>query len=169
MMVQLTDVWDAKGERYAADVGNDQFVLAALPQGLESARRRLPRLHFVPVRDRAFRSPYIARVVAAYQDTLRVRHDPDVVWLLGNLVMLGGDAPEALRIFESMRARGLESAELDEKVMLCRNSIGDRAGTIAEMKRALAFAGRSGETQVAARIRERIRLGELPDPLVTGP
>jgi hypothetical protein len=163
MMVQLTDTWDPKAERYAADVGDNRFVLAVLPQGLESAQRRMPRLHFVPVADSAFRGPYIARVVAAYQETLRVRHDPEVVWLLGNLIMLGGDASEALKIFESMRARGLESAELDEKIALCHATLGDRDAAATEVRRALAVAAQSGETQVAARIRERIRLGELPD------
>ncbi len=163
MMVQLTDTWDAKAERYAADVGDDRFVLAVLPQGLESAQRRMPRLHFVPVADSAFRAPYIARVVAAYQETLRVRHHPEVVWLLGNLIMLGGDASEALKIFESMRARGLESAELDEKIALCHTTLGDRDAAATEVRRALDVAAQSGESQVAARIRERIRLGELPD------
>jgi hypothetical protein len=56
------------GEIWIADVGDDEILLGALPQGLEATARRFPKLRYENVKDDAVYAGLLARISAARQD-----------------------------------------------------------------------------------------------------
>ena len=55
---------------FAAQVGAHDYLIDLLPQGLEAAARRMPRLAFVPGTTDSFFAAFVANGVAAFRDSL---------------------------------------------------------------------------------------------------
>ena len=149
---------------YAADVGGGDYLLCQLPQGPQSAARRLPRARFQDVRDPAFIGTYIERATAAYEDLLRREPENLNHWRrFAFLMMVQQRFPSALALYGRLTEALPDDADAWENLALCQENLGDVGAAITSLERARSIAGRSADAPSEGRLFEKLaRLRAVP-------
>jgi len=143
------------GRTYAADIGDGYLLLGELPQGVEQARTRFPRLEFERLDDPAFLDTFIARSMPAYREWLREHPgDVDAAYRLGYIYLVGGQYGPALSIYRRLAGLMPDNAGVLEELSMCQRALGDFEGAAASLERAIALAAAGGDESQARRLRE---------------
>jgi len=139
---------------YAADAGEDQWALAMLPLGVESARRRLPRIELVPLADSASAQSVGERAIAAWRARLTADSTDTEGWdALGYLCSTTGHPVEAITAYRRLAALtpGDPTASVNLGVALERQR--DFKGAAEQFLRAAGQFESAGETARAQELR----------------
>lgn len=98
---------------YAADVGEGYYLVGRLPQGLEAARRRFPKLAWRDLLDKDVQREVAQRVIAAQQDWLAQHPDAERTRLgLAGMLVMARQPAKAVEYFKAV----LERRPLDYRV-----------------------------------------------------
>src|SRR5262249_40270473 len=143
---------------YAAYVGDGDYLLAELPQGLERTQRRMPRLEFRPVGDPAMAADYADRAIAAWRDSLR--RDPandGAARALAYMLIAVGQDGEALALLRAVATRAPDEEDVWENMAVALERQGDRAGAQHALEHALAIATENGSAAQVEDLRGELR------------
>lgn len=147
LLVRLDDdqlVWridEARAARapvYVAEAGDGETIVARLPQGIEKAAARFPRLAFRPVEDDAAYGEILDRVIEARRAELA--RDPgsrDAKVGLASALAARGQDDEALGLFRGLADRGDADGWYNLGTILARR--GELEPGIDALRRAIAI------------------------------
>ena len=151
----------AGGSRYkecAAEVGDDDLLVGILPQGIENARARVPRLRFRELADPAFVREFVEKSIPAYLDL--IREDPDnygVTYRLAYIYLLGQRYQAAQVLYERLDRLAPGRPDVIEFLALCQQILGDIEGARRSLNRSMELALGRGDQEHASRLRDRLR------------
>lgn len=152
---------------WAAELDSGEYLLAMLPQGIASARARMPGLNLVAGASDEFLAPYVARSVTALRESLSARDDDARRRELAYFLLLDGRGREALAEYDRILARTPDDPEMLLQASHPRAELGEVAAARAGLERALALARDRGDQSLAGRIEHR--LGELSADRLAAP
>ena len=154
LLISLITALDGEAAYYAAPVGGDEFVLAALPLGLEDAGRRMPLLAFRPLADRDLAARILEGNVAALRESLRAHpDDPTAAWDLCNLLLVAG-APDSRPVLLELARRLPGDLRVLEALARCEDALGDEAAVATTLRSALDVARADDDVASERRIAE---------------
>ena len=154
---------EGSGNSYVADVGSGNFLFALLPQGIESARRRMPRLPLRPVGDPQIARSYVVHYLPELVDLVKQgRGTPGRVQRIGEIAILAGDHASGARIFEVATQAWPQTWQFHWMLTMCHKATGDFERATASLERASSILGASGDAAGAARLLQTYR--SLPSP-----
>jgi hypothetical protein len=141
------------GEFYAADLGSGQFLFCQLPQGIEAARRRLPRVSLRPVGDPTIATAYVRSFLPEFLGYVREgRVTPGRTQRLGEIAVLAGDLESASRIYEAATVTWPGNWQFHWMLAIARKRSGDDSRAEAALEKAKALLQADGDVAGAARL-----------------
>jgi hypothetical protein len=144
----------APGEFYAADLGSGQFLFCQLPQGIEAARRRLPRIALRPVGDPTIAAAYVRSFTPEFLGYVREgRVTPGRTQRLGEIAVLAEDLESASRIYEAAIGTWPGNWQFHWMLAIARKQSGDDARAEVAVQKATALLQAEGDASGAARLR----------------
>jgi hypothetical protein len=154
---------------YAADVGDGYLLMGELPQGIERARARFPRLALRRLDDPAFLGDYLSEAIPAYHEWLR-EHPGDVnsAYRLAYICLVGGRFDAALALYRKLEGLMPDNPDVLEELSMCQRAAGDFAGAAGSLERLIALdppggaAYRSHLQSLLAEVRARASRAESP-------
>ncbi|HEU4723671.1 MAG TPA: hypothetical protein VFU59_00090 [Candidatus Eisenbacteria bacterium] len=140
-------------EFYAADLGSGDFLFVQLPQGLEQARRRLPRVALKPVGDPAIARAYVRAFLPEFEGYVRQgRVTPGRVQRLGEIAVLAGDLESAARVYDAGIGAWPTNWQFHWMLAIARKQSGDDARATAALREAMSLLQAAGDAAGAARL-----------------
>ncbi len=150
----------------AASLGDGWYLVGQLVQGEEGAVQRFPRLRFRSLRTPDFAGDYRREAIAGLR--ARVARDPaDFRSGLDLAYMLVADSQSAAAdaLYRDLARAIPEDLGLWEDWLACQRKLGDEAGVIRSLERALAIAEAQGDLERVQRFRQRLaRRIPVPTP-----
>jgi hypothetical protein len=145
-MRRILRVTEQRLEVYVADVGDGYYLVGRLPQGLEHATARFPRLRFRPLFDRAVGQSIIREAIEALGG--RLADDPDDTdtrMLLANTLLFTGNAAAALDHYRVLAPQRPEDPRLLHNLSFALLGVGKPAEAVNAAERGLAAARSKGD------------------------
>ncbi len=157
LLVATRESGEPGAEAYAAVLGDDQYLLCVLPQGLERTASRLPQLQLRPTLDPRFILEYIARAIEVTAQRLRADPSNFDDWRRLAMLTLGqGRIAEAKQLYEHLAQVLPTDGAVWENLALCDTQLGDAPGALAALQRALELARAEGSPDDERRLVGRI-------------
>jgi arabinofuranosyltransferase len=142
-----------RGNYYAADVGSGDFLFCLLPQGVERASRRMPRLSFRSLADSTIVRSYIDHFLPQCLDYMsQGRIGKGWVERFGEICLSEGDGASAAQIFDTASRVWPGDWKLFWMLTLSRKLSGDVAGAETSLERAVALLRADGNIPGANRL-----------------
>jgi arabinofuranosyltransferase len=163
LLVAVSDGYMTKQPNYAVEAGDAGYLICELPMGLDSTSRRLPSLRIFSLGDSSFIRNYLARIRAAYEDSLLA--DPgnyEAAHDLAKALILNQDFGAARRVFAMMSQRFPTLVEGYEFLASCDVMLDRIDEARSAARQGLAVARANADTAAYRRVSEI--LSELEQP-----
>jgi hypothetical protein len=157
------DVW-------AAEVAPDTFLVCKLPQGVDAAARRMPRVLFRSFRDSSFAHLVLERSIEAQQEVVRwAPGEPEPLGKLALMLLENQRYPEAAGLYHSILQRFPDDPETLDPYAACQLALKDYSGAARTVGHQLEVLRRNGRTHDAVAVERNLRAIESIVPaVVTG-
>ena len=131
---------------YAASIGDGNYLIAYLLQGVAQARARFPRLRWRTMGEPAFVNQFLAEGIQAYRDKLaRERNNHQARLEMAYLLLIDKQFTAAEAEYERLSQPMAGNPDLWENWATCREKLGDLSGAEQALDRARTLAADLGD------------------------